>query len=169
MVGMMMIRPETISDYDAIADVTARAFADVQYSDQTEAEIIKRLRNAGALTISLVAIKNDALIGHVAFSPVTIDGEHDKWFGLGPVSVEPKHQALGIGSTLIWAGLEQLRFRCAAGCVVLGNPAYYRRFGFERSEGLRYKGGPAEYFMCLNLAADQTPSGFIDYAPAFSG
>lgn len=165
----MLIRSEDDGDHSAIAEVTARAFASVEHSDQTEPEIIERLRADDALTISLVAIENDILIGHVAFSPVTIDEAHDGWFGLGPVSVEPGHQATGIGSALIRTGLEQLRSRGAAGCVVLGDPAYYCRFGFQRDDGLRYEGAPPEYFMRLNFAADETPTGRVDYASAFTG
>ena len=67
--------------------MTARAFAGVEHSDQTEPQIIGRLRAAGALSLSLVAIEGNVLIGHVAFSPVTIDGAGEGWFGLGPVSV----------------------------------------------------------------------------------
>ncbi|UPJ65618.1 N-acetyltransferase [Bradyrhizobium sp. 191] len=165
----MMIRQEQEGDYSAIADVTARAFAGMEHSDQAEPEIIKRLRASDALSLSLVAIEGGILIGHVAFSPVTIDGAHDGWFGLGPVSVEPDHQQKGIGSAPIRTGLEQLRSSGAAGCVVLGDPAYYRRFGFDRDDDLRYEGAPPEYFMRLNFIADQPPTGRVDYAPAFAG
>lgn len=165
----MLIRLEDDGDHSAIAEVTARAFAGVEHSDQTEPEIIARLRADDALTISLVAVEKGALIGHVAFSPVTINRAHDGWFGLGPVSVEPGHQATGIGSALIRTGLEQLRARGAAGCVVLGDPAYYSRFGFQRDQGLRYEGAPPEYFMRLNLGANETPMGRVDYALAFGG
>ena len=165
----MLIREERTSDRLAIAGVTARAFAGLEHGDQTEPRIIERLRAAGALSISLVAIEKHAVIGHAAFSPVAIDGLHDGWFGLGPVSVEPDHQSRGVGSALIRRGIEQLRFRGAAGCVVLGDPSYYRRFGFERDPGLRYEGAPPEYFMRLSLAAAAAPAGIVDYAPAFTG
>jgi len=165
----MLIRQEQEGDHSAIADVTAWAFAGVEYSDQTEPDIIAGLRAADALTISLVAIDSDTLVGHIAFSPVTIDGADHCWFGLGPVSVKPDHQGAGIGSALIRMGLEQLRSRGAAGCVVLGEPAYYCRFGFERDDGLRYEGAPPEYFMRINFTADDTPTGRVEYAPAFSG
>ncbi|WP_144097290.1 GNAT family N-acetyltransferase [Croceicoccus sediminis] len=164
----MIIREEQESDHSAIAKVTAQAFAGVEHSDQTEPEIIARLRTAGALTISLVAIKGNTFVGHVAFSPITIDGADKSWFGLGPVSVSPDHQQLGIGSALIRTGLERLCSQGAAGCVVLGDPAYYCRFGFERDEGLRFYAAPSEYFMRLNFAAE-VPRGRVDYAPAFAG
>jgi len=164
----MMIRKEQEGDHSAIAKVTAQAFAGLEHSDQTEPEIIARLRTAGALTISLVAVEGDTVVGHVAFSPITIDGADKGWFGLGPVSVRPDHQQLGIGSALIRMGLAQLCSQGAAGCVVLGDPAYYCRFGFERDDGLRYYGAPSEYFMRLNFAAE-VPTGRVDYAPAFAG
>lgn len=166
---IMEIRQEQQGDHPSIANVTERAFAGAEYSDQTEHEIIERLRATNALAISLVAVENDALVGHIAFSPVTIDGVHRGWFGLGPVSVEPHHQVRGIGSALIRTGLEQLRSRGAAGCVVLGRPAYYRRFGFERDGNLRYEGAPPEYFMRVSFTADKPPSGRVDYAAAFAG
>lgn len=165
----MFIREEHEGDYTSIAGVTARAFANAEHSDQTEPFIIERLRAAGALAVSLVAVEHDTVIGHIAFSPVTIDGTHGGWFGLGPVSVEPEHQAKGIGSILIRQGLEQLRARRAAGCVVLGDPAYYRRFGFEHDEALRYEGPPPEYFMRLRLTSDEPPAGLVAYAASFIG
>lgn len=165
----MLIRDEQEGDHTAIADVTARAFDGAEHSDHTEPAIIERLRAADALTISLVAVKDAALIGHVAFSPVTINGAQGRWFGLGPVSVEPDHQSEGVGSALIREGLERLRLEGAAGCVVLGDPAYYSRFGFEQFDDLRYEGAPPEYFMRLNLTAEIIPTGRVDYAPAFTG
>jgi len=165
----MFIRKEHDGDHQAVAEVTARAFASAEHSDQTEPEIIARLRASDALAISLVAIESDVLVGHVAFSPVTIDGADLSWFGLGPVSVDPDNQGVGIGSALIRAGLEQLRRQGAAGCVVLGDPAYYSRFGFERDDGLRYEGAPPEYFMRMSLIARATPTGCVDYSPAFTG
>lgn len=165
----MLIRPEEEGDHIAIAHVTARAFADAEHSDQTEPQIIERLRAADALAISLVAIEDGTVIGHIAFSPVTIDGNHEGWFGLGPVSVLPGHQANGIGGALIHQGLDLLRTQSAAGCVVLGDPGYYHRFGFQQDERLRYEGAPPEYFMRLTFTAHEAPSGLVDYAPAFDG
>lgn len=165
----MLIRPEQDEDHVAIAAITAAAFAGVEHSDQSEPQIIERLRAATDLTISLVALDGDTLVGHVAFSPIMIDRVHGEWFGLGPVSVLPEYQGQGIGSSLIREGLDQLRGRQAAGCVVLGDPAYYCRFGFEHDEKLRYEGAPPEYFMRINFASTASPSGRVDYAPAFVG
>ncbi|WP_380875537.1 GCN5 family N-acetyltransferase [Sphingomonas sp. DBB INV C78] len=162
----MIIRQEQARDRDAIARVTAGAFAAVEHSDQTEPAIIAALREAGALTLSLVAVEGGEIVGHVAFSAVTIDGADKGWFGLGPVSVRPDRQGGGIGSALIRAGLDELRERGAAGCVLLGEPDYYRRFGFEQDAALRYEGAPAEYFMRLVLAGPAA-TGRVDYHPAF--
>lgn len=164
----MMIREEQERDHASIAAVIARAFAGVEHSDKTEPKLVEKLRASGDLAVSLVAVDGNALIGHVAFSPIAVAGTHDRWFGLAPVPVEPDHQGLGIGSELIRAGLERLRLRGAAGCVVLGNPAYYRRFGFERNDGLRYEGAPPEHFMCLKLNADVSPTGLVAYAASFT-
>lgn len=138
----MLIRPEQEGDYPAIAQITAQAFAGAEHSDHEEADIIARLRATGTLTLSLVGIDSDTTVGHVAFSPVTIDGLVGDWFGLGPVSVKPDHQGRGIGSALIRKALERLRSQGAGGCVVLGDPAYYSRFGFEQDDRLRYDGAP---------------------------
>lgn len=165
----MLIRQEQQCDHAAIANITAAAFAGLEHSDGSEPRIIERLRAAGDLTISLVAVEDDQLIGHVAFSPVTIDDAFVDWFGLGPVSVGPAHQGRGIGSALIRQGLDRLRALGAAGCVVLGEPAYYTRFGFERDDRLTYEGAPPEYFMRISLTADEPPIGRVDYAPAFVG
>ena len=141
----------------------------MEHSDQSEPAIVARLRAAGALTISLVAVEGEELVGHVAFSPVTIDGSDGGWFGLGPVSILPARQGRGIGSALIRAGLSLLDGAGAAGVVVLGDPAYYPRFGFRRDERLRYDDAPADYFMCMALNGADPPAGRVDYAPAFSG
>lgn len=168
MLDTRLIRDEQQGDPIAIADVTARAFAGADHSDHTEPVIVERLRGTGALAGSLVAIVDGTLVGHVVFSPVAIDGAIGVWFGLGPVSVDAGHQSRGIGSTLIRQVLDGLRSRAAAGCVVLGDPAYYRRFGFEQDGGLRYEGPPPDHFMRLALNDDQPPPSRVEYAPAFS-
>jgi len=164
----MKIRPEEVADHAAIAELTAQAFAPVEHSNQTEPAIIAGLRAAGALSLSLVAEDQGELIGHVAFSPVTIGGRDLGWFGLGPVSVHPDRQHRGVGGALIRAGLDRLRAQGAAGCVLLGEPAYYRRFGFENDDALRYEGAPSEYFMRLSFGRD-VPAGAVDYHAAFDG
>ena len=163
----MIIREERPGDQIAIGNITAEAFAAVEHSNQTEPQIVERLRASGDLTSSLVAIIDGALVGHVAFSPVTIDGQFRGWFGLGPVSVDPAYQGRGIGSASIREGLAQLRSRRAVGCVVLGDPGYYRRFGFCPGACLRYEEAPADYFVQIMLAPGEPPTGQVRYAPAF--
>ena len=164
--SLIEIRSERAEDAPQIAAVTTAAFAGEPHSSGTEAAIVAGLRVAGALTVSLVAEDAGELLGHVAFSPVTIDGRSAGWFGLGPVSVRPDRQSVGVGRALIEAGLAELRAQGAKGCVVLGDPAYYGRFGFSCDPTLRYADAPAEYFQRLSFGAE-TPTGKVDYHPAF--
>ena len=126
----MIIRNETESDIEAIAEITKAAFATCPYGEHTEQFITNALRAAGALTVSLVAEIDRDVVGHVAFSPVTISDGSPDWYGLGPVSVLPQHQRQGIGTALIREGLSLLKARGGQGCVLVGEPAYYQRFGF---------------------------------------
>ncbi len=161
-----MIRPETPADAAAIRRLTDAAFAGAPHAAGTEGAIVDALRAEGTLALSLVAEEAGAVIGHVAFSPVAIGGADVGWFGLGPVSVLPGRQRAGIGSRLIRDGLARLRGLGARGCVVLGDPGYYRRFGFENDPRLTFEGAPAEYFM--RLAFDHpAPAGPVTYRPAF--
>lgn len=164
----MKIRHEQSSDHQAIASITTQAFAGRPYSSKTEAEIIARLRDANALTLSLVALYEDTIIGHVAFSPVEIGGNAISWFGLGPVSVRPDRQLKGVGTSLIRYGLKELQARGASGCVVLGDPAYYCRFGFENDQAIRFEGAPAKFFMRLAFD-DEVPNGTVKFHSAFNG
>jgi putative acetyltransferase len=143
------IRPEQPDDVEAIRQVTLDAFEGAPFSRQTEARIVDALRAAGALTLSLVAVANGEVVGHVAFSPVSIEGVYGGWYGLGPVSVSPDRQRQGVGQALIREGLGRLRALGAAGCVVLGSPDYYGRFGFSSDPALVYVGAPAPYFQRL--------------------
>jgi putative acetyltransferase len=163
----MEIRPEQPSDIATIRQIIKAAFAPTEYSSQTEAEIIDALRKANALKISLVAVDGGAVIGHVAFSPVTIDGGDYGWYGLGPVSVRPDRQNEGIGGNLIRDGLSRLTDIGARGCVVLGDPGYYERFGFENDVNLIFEGVPAEYFMRQRFDGP-LPVGKVCYHNAFT-
>lgn len=162
----MLIRAEQRRDHEAIVRITAQAFAAVEHSDQTEPAIIAALRAAGALTLSLVAVEGEDIIGHIAFSPVRVDGEDRGWFGLGPVSVRPDRQGEGVGGALIRQGLDGLRQGGAAGCVVLGDPDYYRRFAFGQDAALRYEGAPPDYFLRLAFGS-AVPSGRVEYHCGF--
>lgn len=160
------IREERPEDVVAIRALTALAFRDSPHSAQTEALIIDALREADALTLSLVAADADLVIGHLAFSPVSIGGRSDGWFGLGPVSVRPDRQRRGIGSALIRNGMDRLKRMGAKGCVVLGDPAYYRRFGFETDPALRYGNVDPTFFQSLNFTGDRV-TGEVAYHPGF--
>jgi putative acetyltransferase len=162
----MTLRHERAEDARAIRCLTDAAFRTAAHSSGTEGAIVDALRDAGALALSLVATLDDAVVGHAAFSPVTVDGHDLNWFGLGPVSVRPDLQRRGIGGALIRDGLARLRQAGAQGCVVLGDPGYYRRFGFPHDPGLGYAGAPAEYFMALPFTP-ASAAGTVGYHRAF--
>jgi putative acetyltransferase len=161
-----VIREETQADRDAITEVTVAAFETLEISNQTEQYIIEALRDAAALTISLVAELEDRVVGHIAFSPVTISDGTRRWYGLGPVSVMPEHQGKGIGKALMRAGLTRLKDRGAAGCCLVGPPGYYKRFGFENRPGLVHEGVPPEVFLALSFDG-RTPRGVVTFHEAF--
>jgi putative acetyltransferase len=160
------MRPEGPVDVDVIRKLTSAAFRDRPYSSGTEAAIIDALRQARALTMSLVAVQDGAVAGHVAFSPVTINGAAIGWYGLGPVSVWPDRQRKGIGQALIRDGLDRLRRMDAQGCVLLGDPGYYGRFGFVSDPGLRYGAAPPGYFQRLAFGP-AVPEGEVAFHPGF--
>ncbi|QOZ31717.1 GNAT family N-acetyltransferase [Bradyrhizobium sp. CCBAU 53421] len=163
----MQIRDEHPEDAAAISEITAAAFANAPYSSGTEARIVEALRQAGALTLSLVATSDDGeIFGHVAFSPVQINHSKGRWYGLGPVSVAPDRQRQRIGGALIGEGLIRLAALGAHGCVVLGDPAYYRRFCFLDDRTLTYGGKPSPYFQRLVLKGEP-PKGDVSFHPAF--
>jgi len=163
----MMIRPETGTDHDAIEALTMAAFLDAPHTDHNEQLIVRDLRKAGALSLSLVAELEGQVVGHLCFSPVTITDGSEQWFGLGPISVSPEWQGKGVGSHLMKAGLAALEAKGAAGCVVLGDPGFYGRFGFVADASLVLPGVPAEYFMARSFA-DERAKGEVSYHGAFT-
>lgn len=166
------IRAEQSGDEHVIHDLTVAAFATMPYSDGSEAPIIAGLRQDGDLTISLVAvegpdIEGPDIVGHIAFSPVRIGaGASGGWYGLGPVSVRPDRQRRGIGRLLIDEGLARLRARGAKGCVLVGDPAYYSRFGFRSDGRLGYADLPSRYVQWLSFG-DEPEAGGLTFSPAF--
>lgn len=162
----MQIRDERPSDVPAIYALTRSAFEPMPFSAGDEQDLINALRDDGALAVSLVAIRGSEIVGHIAFSRVMIDGQAVNWFDLGPVSVQPSLQSLGIGSALIREGLSKIAAMDAAGCVLLGYPSYYGRFGFLHDPNLRYNGDVNPNFQQLTLSGD-TPRGSVTYHPAF--
>lgn len=161
------IRSERPEDIRAIYDLTKRAFAPMPFAGGNEQDLINTVRDAGALSISLVAEIESRIVGHVAFTPATAADNSQGWFGLGPVAVEPELQRKGIGQQLINEGLRKLRAWNAAGCIVLGDPNYYQRLGFLPFPALAPTGHPPEYFMILPLAVSQ-PKAVVDFHPLFS-
>jgi putative acetyltransferase len=160
------IRPEKPSDADAIEQVTRRAFLDHPFSHQTEQFIIRSLRANHALSISLVAEGRGRIVGHIALSPVTIGDGVAGWYGLGPISVEPDLQRRGIGRALMERGLAELRKMGANGCVLVGDPAFYNRFGFANDPALVLEGVPQEFFLSLPFAPSFA-HGNVRFHPAF--
>ena len=160
------IRPETPSDEDAIEQVTRRAFLSHPYSHQTEQFIIRALRTDHALSVSLVAEDAGRVVGHIALSPVTIGDGVAGWYGLGPISVEPDLQRRGIGRALMERGLAELRKIGANGCVLVGDPAFYIRFGFANDPSLVLEGVPQEFFLSLSLG-NSSAHGNVQFHPAF--
>jgi putative acetyltransferase len=161
------IRTETAGDVRTIEAVTAAAFLHAPHTSHTEHYIVNALRRAGQLALSLVAEADGVVIGHVAISPVSISDGTAGWFGIGPISVLPKHQRRGIGSQLIQEALRLLGDGSASGCVVLGEPEYYGRFGFRADPSLVLPGVPAEYFQAVSFDSTK-PRGIVTYHEAFN-
>jgi putative acetyltransferase len=162
----IVIRDETAADIGAIAEVTVAAFKTLEISNHTEVFIIEALRAANALTLSLVAELDGRVVGHIAFSPVTVSDGTKRWFGLGPISVLPKHQRKGIGTALMQQGLSRLKDLGAKGCCLVGHPQYYRKFGFENVPGLVHEGVPKEAFLALSFDG-RFPQGGVQFHGAF--
>lgn len=159
--------PETPADIPHITAITEAAFLNEEHSSHTEQFIINALRKAGALSLSLVAEQQGEVVGHIAASPVQIAGSTGNWYGLAPLSIRPDKQQQCIGSMLVRELLLQLKALGAAGCVVLGDPNYYSRFGFKAQDGLYYPGVPAEYMQILAFDR-QVVAGEVQYHPAFN-
>jgi putative acetyltransferase len=160
----MIIRAEEPADANAIRKVEEAAFP-----TSAEADLVDRLRSDHDAAFSLVAVEGDELVGHALFSRMEAPF---RALGLGPVAVLSSRQGIGIGTRLITAGLACARAEGWQGVFVLGEPAYYRRFGFDAGRAAGFTSpyaGP--YLMALALQADDLPvrSGSIAYAPAFAG
>jgi putative acetyltransferase len=162
----IVIRKETDADVSAINEVTVAAFKSLEISRHTEQFIIDALRAAGVLAVSLVAEVDGRVVGHIAFSPLTLsDGTRD-WYGLGPVSVLPAYQRQGIGKALIQKGLSRLRDLKARGCCLVGHPGYYLKFGFKNVPGLVHEGVPPELFFAVSFDG-HCPQGTVAFHEGF--
>ena len=166
---MVSIRLETPKDVDSIRYVNEQAFGQTG-----EASIVVKLRNRNVLTISLVATEGNEVVGHIAFSLITIESK-DSSFGaiaLGPMAVLPVYQRKGIGSQLVRAGLEECRRLGHDLVVVLGHPDYYPRFGFVlgKQKGIDCEFEvPDEAWMVLELREGTLAgrNGTVKYQPEF--
>lgn len=165
----LILRGEQEPDRAAIAAVTRAAF-----EGPAEAELVDALRTAGALTLSLVATADGEIVGHVAFSPVTITGTAgtSSAIGLAPMAVAPSWQRKGVGTRLVAEGLDRLRAAGHRAVVVLGHPEYYPRHGFSPASrfGLRWEHrAPDEAFMALELVPGALAGidGVVRYHPEF--
>jgi len=163
---MLEIRDERPTDIATIREVNREAFGQEQ-----EGRLVDALRTNGAALLSLVAVIDGTVVGHILFSPLSAGGLRGA--GLAPMAVRPPHQRQGIGSLLVQRGLDRLR---AAGCpfvVVLGHPAFYPRFGFEPAAkyGLTCQWDvPADAFMVavLDTAVTSRLVGLARYREEFS-
>ena len=163
----MLIRPERGRDPPGIHDLVDRAFRPMAFSDGTEPAVVDRLRRRGELALSLVAESDGAVVGHVAFSPASVrPSDVSGWYALGPVAVDPPLQRTGIGAALIDEGLRTLRERGARGVVLIGDPAYYGRFGFVGDGRLRYRDLPDGIAQWLAFGTPP-PSGELRFSDAF--
>ncbi|EGG24042.1 hypothetical protein DFA_06180 [Cavenderia fasciculata] len=191
----IVIQEESQSDIQSIEDVTIEAFASAEHTSHTEQFIVRSLRNSNMLTVSLVAKCEDTgkIVGHIAASPITINNNNNnnnndtdvnqsttitttttKWYGLAPLSVLPAYQNKGIGTLLVDRLLRSLKDIGADGCVVLGSPKYYGRFGFKAdSTKLVLPNVPPEYFQLLQFNHDSNnsrgciPIGIVSFHSSF--
>jgi putative acetyltransferase len=162
----IIIRNEIDADVDAITEVTVAAFKTLEISNHTEQFIVEALRANNALSVSLIAEVDGHVVGHVAFSPVTISDGTQKWYGLGPVSVLPEHQRKGIGKSLILEGISRLNGLNAKGCCLVGHPDYYRKLGFKNVSELVHEGVPQEVFLAMSFDG-QIPQGTVNFHDGF--
>jgi putative acetyltransferase len=161
-----IVRTEDEADVPAIFAIHRSCFP-----SDGEARLVDALRTAGCLTVSLVAVVNDEIVGHIAFSPVTTqDGATG--LGLAPLAVVKEHRQKGIGAHLVRTGILACKTADYGWTVVLGDPDYYSRFDFEPASkfGLSDEFGGGEHFQAVELIAGQLPTGagLVRYAPEFN-
>ena len=167
---MITIRAEIAADIPAVHRVNTQAFG-----RPGEADLVDALRAAARPYVSLVAASDGEVVGHIFFSPVTLEAEGSACgiLGLAPMAVVPEYQRRGIGSQLVRAGLEECRRIGYDVVVVLGHPEYYPRFGFVPAsrKGLRCEYSvPDEVFMVAELRPNAlSGQGLVKYRPEFAG
>ena len=159
------VRNEEARDIEQVRDVLRAAFP-----TEAESKLVDALRANGKAIISLVAVNGDEVLGHILFSPVsTTPSSEARGIGLAPVAVRPDAQSQGIGSQLIREGLLLCKELGYDYCVVLGNPKYYQRFGFEKASafGVANEYGMDEEFMLVRFS-DRKVVGVVKYAREFA-
>ena len=166
---MELIRPEAEGDAVAVRRVHITAFPTI-----AEADLVERLRVGGKAVIALVALDGDNIIGHILFSPIALEPlAGTVGLGLAPVAVLPDHEKHGVGRRLIQNGLAECHRWGAGFVVVIGDPPYYGRFGFEPAAkyGLRSEFDAGDSFMVFKLesSALPPPGTLVKYAPEFAG
>lgn len=163
---MPVIRFETSADVAAV-----RAVHIASFPTMLEARLVEALRDNGRLSLSLVATESEAIVGHVAFSPVIVSG-NSGGVGLAPLAVQPAFRRRGLGAALVREGLVSAERAGFLFAVVLGEPAYYSRFGFEAASrwALRdeYQGGEAFQAVELRSGALRAAGGLVRYSPEFA-
>lgn len=171
-----IIRKEKKEDYQCTEEVVKQAFANEEYSDQTEHQLVAKLRNSDAFIpdLSLIALYEDKIIGHILLSKISIvnDENYTESLALAPVSVLPEYQNKGIGKSLINKALEIAKKLDFESVIVMGHSEYYPKFGFKKASNWGIEAPfevPDELLMAIELkknALDQT-SGVIQYSNAF--
>lgn len=171
------LRDQTDADRDAVRAVVTAAYRGLPIASGTEPAIMDALWESGGAIVALVAEDSSGLVGQAAFSAVQIfgpgfringNGTNGGWVALGPLSVRPDRQRAGVGTALIQEGFSRLKGRGAAGCLVVGDPAYYGRHGFRRPAGLHVPGVPDRYVLAVAFRGAPPPAGTVEYHEAFS-
>jgi len=171
-----MIRPEQECDHASIRNLTKAAFSASEFGHNGEAGLVDKIREAGGAALSLVGESHAKIVGHILFSPLTLQARRGvvEGVGLGPMSVSPDQQRQGIGGDLIREGLNRLKAIECPFVVVFGHAEYYPRFGFVPAADMgithAFEGLPQELLFVNILAPtvrDQIADGVAIYHPAF--
>lgn len=168
MIHSLILRTETSNDINAINNVIVSAFSNSSHGLQNEDKLVAQLRADNALALSVVAEVNDQIVGHIAFSKITMTDQNlENWYILAPLSVAPEFQKQSLGKQLLKSGLAGIKKKGAKGCLCVGDIGYYGRFGFSSNHGLVLEGIPKEYILVQNFTDDQ-PRGMVVLHPAFT-
>lgn len=172
----LLIRKETPEDYSDVKVLIEKAFRGLSFSNGSEGRMVERIRKTAYFIpeLSLIAIHNNQIVGHILFSPIHIKGEKASFpsLALSPLSVLPEYQKMGIGKALIEEGLIKAKKLNFESVIVMGHSEYYPRFGFHKASDfgiLCPLDVPDEYFMALELKPDslQKVSGMVSYPEEF--